>query len=54
MTFVGYKGLIVQKLLVGVSVNESFPAPAATEKLLQVKLLLLPEESLPNVVAVST
>ena len=40
------------KLLVGVSVTESLPAPALTEKLLGVQLLLLPEESLPSVVAV--
>ena len=42
----------MQKLFVGVSVTESFTSPAATEKLLGVKLFPLPDESLPNVVAV--
>ena len=46
------KGLIVQKLLVGLSSKESLPSPAATEKLFGVKLLPLPELSLPSVVAV--
>ena len=41
-----------QKLLVGVSVTESFAAPDATEKLLGVKLFPLPDESFPKVVAV--
>ena len=34
------------------SSKESLPVPAATEKLLGVKLLSLPEESFPNVAAV--
>ena len=39
------------KLFVGVSSKESLHNPALTEKLFGVKLLPLPEESLPNVVA---
>ena len=46
------KGFKVAKLFVGVSSTESLPAPAATEKLFGVKLLPLPLESLPSVVAV--
>ena len=46
--FVNLMDLKVGKLLVGVS----FTASAATEKLFGVKLLPLPLESLPNVVAV--
>ena len=42
----------VGKFLVGVSVTESLPSPAAIEKLFGVKLLELPLVSFPNVVAV--
>ena len=50
---VGTKGFIVQKLLLGVSGKESLPGPELTEKLLGVKLLSLPDLSLPRVVAVA-
>tara|TARA_R100001591_G_scaffold114826_1_gene129675 strand:+ start:817 stop:1068 length:252 start_codon:yes stop_codon:yes gene_type:complete len=48
----GSKGLSVHQLFVGVSSTESLSTPALTEKLFGVKLLPLPLESLPNVVAV--